>query len=567
MKCVRLKWLHTSDVHGSLFAYDYLSKRYTHTGLSSFYTYVQRMRSQWGERLIVTDGGDCLQGQPTTYYYNYIDTQSAHLVGQMMNEMGYTAGLLGNHDVETGHAVYDRWRHELNFPLLGANVTDVRTGEPYLQPYTMVEREGVRIAILGLITPAIPNWLPEVLWKGLRFDDMLSSARHWMQVIQEREAPDLVVGMFHSGLEGGITTDAYTENSTLQVVREVPGFDLVLYGHDHRMAIHQVDGAEGRKVLCVNPSSLCVRCAEVDIRLTFDEQNKVVEKRLSASLPMMNYADAPETHLLELQFEEERKNLEGWMNHRVATLHTTLQERDAYFGPSLFIDLIQQMQMEQTGADISFAAPVSFDACVRAGELCYRDMFSLYKYENFLYTMRLSGREVKGFLEMSYALWTNRMASASDHCLLIDYVLDNGTRKGLKNVAYNMEAAAGICYTVDVTKPEGERVCISSMANGKPFSLEKEYLVAMNSYRGNGGGELLTRGAGIAHEDLPSRIVSETEKDLRYYLMEYLRRNGDVRPQIVSRWKFIPEEWTKPALQRDRSLLFADALTAYSECF
>ncbi len=125
---VTLKWLHTSDVHGALFAYDFLTRQPTSGGLSSFYAYSQRLKQKWGERLILTDGGDCLQGQPTAYYHNYIQTAKPHLVASMMNEIGYVAGAMGNHDIETGHDVYDRWRKQLNFPLLGANVIDTRTG-------------------------------------------------------------------------------------------------------------------------------------------------------------------------------------------------------------------------------------------------------------------------------------------------------------------------------------------------------------------------------------------------------------------------------------------------------
>ena len=131
---VHLKWVHTSDVHGSLFGYDYLRKSATTGGLSSIYGYTQVLRRQYGQRLILTDGGDCLQGQPTAYYYNFVDTLSPHLVAEAMNRMDYVCSALGNHDVETGDAVYDRWIRECQFPVLGANVIDTATGEPCLTP-------------------------------------------------------------------------------------------------------------------------------------------------------------------------------------------------------------------------------------------------------------------------------------------------------------------------------------------------------------------------------------------------------------------------------------------------
>ena len=154
---VHLRWIHTSDVHGALFGYDFLRQNPTTGGLSSIYAIVKQQRDEMGDRLIFTDGGDCLQGQPTAYYYNFVDTVSPHLVAEVMNSMGYVCGAVGNHDIETGHEVYDRWISQRHFPILGANVIDVKTGKPYLKPYTIIEREGVRIAILGMLTPAIPN--------------------------------------------------------------------------------------------------------------------------------------------------------------------------------------------------------------------------------------------------------------------------------------------------------------------------------------------------------------------------------------------------------------------------
>ena len=179
--------------------------------------------------------------------------------------------------------------------------------------------------------------------------------------------------------------------------------------------------------------------------------------------------------------------------------------------------------MELTGADVSFAAPLSFDAKIDKGDITISDMFSLYKYENMLYTMNLTGAEIKGFLEESYAMWTNRMKSPDDHVLLL-----KERKKGQENYvsfvnfSFNFDSAAGIIYTVDVTKPKGEKITILKMADGKPFDENKTYKVALNSYRGNGGGELLTKGAGIPQDELKSRIIHSTDKDLRYYMLSLI---------------------------------------------
>ena len=188
------------------------------------------------------------------------------------------------------------------------------------------------------------------------------------------------------------------------------------------------------------------------------------------------------------------------------------------------------------------------------------DMFNLYKYENQLYVMRLTGEEVRKHLEMSYDLWLNTMTSPNDHLLLLDKrTYGDAQRMGFKNFSFNFDSAAGIDYTVDVTKPAGQKVTILKMSNGQPFNPTAWYKVAVNSYRGNGGGELLTRGAGIPKDSLESRIIWRSERDQRYYLAEEIRKASIMDPQPNNNWKIIPEEWTRPAAERDYKLLFGEA--------
>jgi len=554
---VTIYWVNTSDVHGSIFCYDYLKNKPTKGGLSAVYSYVEKLRKEHPNHVICTDNGDCLQGQPIAYYYNFIDTVSPHLITEAMNTMKYDCGTIGNHDIETGHSVYDRWIRELNYPMLGANVIDNNTNKPYLKPYHMIEIDGVKIAVLGMLSPAIPNWLPEILWEGLHFEDILESTKKWVPYIQKKEKPHLIVGLFHSGLEGGIVTEQYRENACRMVAEQVPGIDMILYGHDHMYAVNSYKNPHGNDVSVIGPTSMGARVAQAEIHLTL-KGKKIIDKKIHGSTPLITGNDDYNTILFEEHFRDERKAYEDWIDLPIGTIDTTVYERDAYFGPSLFIDMIHSMQLMLTGADISFAAPLSYDSKIMRGELKIRDMFRLYKYENFLYTMKMTGAEIKGFLEMSYALWTNQMKSPEDHIMLLDNNMNNGRRKGFKNFAFNFDSAAGIHYTVDVTKPQGEKITIESMADGTPFDMNKTYKVAVNSYRGNGGGELMTKGAGIPHDELKDRIIKSTTKDLRYYLIQHVRKHKKMSPQNLHMWRYVPDEWAIPAIKRDRLVLFPD---------
>ena len=546
-EAVHLRIIHTSDVHGHIF-----------DSLPRIAAYVAANREELPEGVIFTDGGDILQGHPAAYYYNFVDTASEHIVATAMNTIGYDVATIGNHDIETGHAVYDRWIRQCNFPVLGANVVDENTGEPYLRPYEVVERQGIRIAFLGLLTPAIPNWVPRNLWSGLRYEDMVTAARKWVSIIQEREHPDIIVGLFHSGLDNsaGIQTEDYCENEVCLVASQVSGFDLILYGHDHRRHVGRVATPDGDSILCLGPTSTGACLCQVDLEVQ-RRSGKIMDIKSSGKLVDMASIQPSTAYQEELGKSNAAEAISAYMQEEVGIFDHTIHERDAFFGPSAFIDLIHELQLELSqGAEISFAAPLSFDATIHAGMTHVADMFALYKYENLLYTMRLTGREVRDFLEMSYDLWCATMRSPDDHIMLMDSVLDNGKRLGLKNMAFNFDSASGINYTVDASRPDGQKVTILSMEDGRPFDPDGTYLVATNSYRGNGGGELLTRGAGIPLCELPSRLVASTDHDLRYHLIQLIRQKGHIAPRAHSNWRFIPDEWAPAALARDRRILF-----------
>lgn len=553
-KEVVIKIIETSDVHGNFFPYNFIERKDWNGGLARVHSFLKEQRAQYGDNCLFLDNGDILQGQPTAYYYNFIDTQSPHVAAEMMNFMGCVVGNMGNHDVETGHAVYDRWIKQCDFPVLGANIISNDTGEPYLKPYEVIERDGVKIAVLGMITPAIPSWLPEQLWSGLHFEEMEPCAHKWMKIIKEKEHPDVVIGLFHAGKSGN-KLGSVVEDASMDVAKRVAGFDIVLIGHDHTRECMKVQNTAGDSVLVIDPASNANVVSDVTLKVILKD-GKVVGKTVDGKLTDMNkYAISKE---FMQRFAPQYKAVDDFVSRKIGTIARTITTKDAYFGSSPFIDLIHKLQLEISGAEISFAAPLSFKAEIKEGDIRVSDMFNLYKYENMLYVMKLSGKEVKGFLEMAYAIWTNQMKRPEDHLMLFKEPVEEGKRANFKNFSFNFDSAAGINYTVDVTKPEGEKITILSMADGTPFDRNRMYKVALNSYRGNGGGDLLTFGAGIPKEDLAKRIVSTTDKDLRYYLMQYIEQEKVLYPHAMHHWKFIPEEWTVPAAKRDYQLLFGE---------
>lgn len=549
---VHIKLVCTSDVHGNFFPYDFRSDKPASGSLARVSSYLNELRSSpLGDNVVLLDNGDILQGQPTAYYYNTVAIEHKHLASEVLNYLKCDVAMLGNHDIETGGPTYQRYIGDLECAVVGGNIYLEGTDVPFVPPYVVVERSGVRIAIIGLTTPAIPNWLPRVLWKGLEFHDMESAAKHWMQYVNEHESPDLIVGLFHSGYEGGIITNEYKENAARDVAVNVPGFDAVFFGHDHQAFCDKVVNVAGDTVWLLNPANNANQIAVLDVEYKKGSEPHWV---LKAELVNVN-AYEPDTAYMS-HFASHMERVKKYVSKKLGESTHRISSRDAYFGPSDFIDFIHRMQLDITKAEVSFAAPLAFSTWLPEGDIHVRDMFNLYRYENMLYVMQLTGQEIKDYLEMSYGQWTNQMKSPNDHLLLFDESTLDSKKPRLKNIYYNFDSAAGIIYEVDVTKPVGSRVRIKSMANGDAFTPNRTYRVALNSYRGNGGGELLTKGAGVPHDELENRLLYSTDVDLRFYMINYIEMRGSVDPKSLNQWKFVPEKWTLPAAERDYKLLF-----------
>ncbi|MBO4622218.1 MAG: 5'-nucleotidase C-terminal domain-containing protein [Paludibacteraceae bacterium] len=548
-KSVTLRIVETTDVHGAFFPYDFTERRPMSGTMARVSSYVKRQRKEMGDRLILLDNGDILQGQPTCYYTNFVATDKPNIAAEVLNYMQYDAEAFGNHDVEVGHKVYDKWIKELACPTLGANIIDEKAQQPYVQPYLIIEREGVRIAILGMLTPAIPNWLHQSLWSGLRFEEILQASRRWVKILREQEKADVVIGLYHSGWDGGIVTPDYNEDVAQMVAEQIEGMDILLFGHDHREFCQTVNG-----MLCLNAAANAKKVAQATITLKKTKKGWTIAKKQGDLIDVTE--EAIDQDFMQ-HFQPQVDAIKAFVNRQIGAFSETMYSRDAFFGSAAFVDLIHDLQLEHTKADISFTAPLIFNSEIKAGPVYMSDMFKLYRFENGIYVLRMTGKEIRQHLELSYDQWVNTMTSPDDHIMLLaPKAPGDNQREGFKNFTFNFDSAAGIDYVVDVTKPDGQKVQILQFSDGRPFSEDAWYRVAMNSYRGNGGGELLVRGAGIPWDSIPQRIEYMSERDQRYYLTQKIEREGTITPRALNNWRFVPDAWAKPAIERDREALF-----------
>lgn len=552
----------TTDVHGSIFDYDLKQNRNTHHSLAHVSQYLKTALQNGEENYILLDAGDILQGQPSNYYYNFIDTTVTNIAAQVMNYLKYDAAAVGNHDIEAGHPVYDKVKREFAFPWLAANIIDVETGQPYFQPYTLLHRNGLKIAVLGMTTPGIPKWLPHHLWSGLEFEDMIETAKIWIPKIRKEEKPDLLIGLFHSGFNynyaGEDENTSHNENASMLVARQVDGLDIAVIGHDHQEKIEEITNDFGNKVLIIDARTQAYHLGKVRVHLKKGKNG--YDKTYQAELIDMTQIQPDSAYVRH--FQPQLDAIKNFIGTPIGNFTESLSGRDGLFGPSAFTDLIHNAQLSTTEADLSFSTVLQMNAFIPKGEITIRDMFNLYKFENGLYVMRFSGTEIDRYLEYAYGLQYNTMSSPQDH--LLKFKTDkNGnllrSKRGnyvLANDFFNYSCAAGIRYTVDVSRQPGERIEIQSMSDGKPFYSDSTYLVAINSYRGNGGGGHLTQGIGWNKDEIEKRIVKIYEKDVRYYITEYIKKEQTLTPHCRNDWKVIPEKWFESGKAKNYGMLY-----------
>lgn len=495
-----LTLLETTDTHG----------RYDEFANDAYV--IKQMKAELGDKFILLDNGDDLQGTVFQYCSNQ-DAEHPNLVSEVLNFFPYDVVCVGNHDIEAGRKVFDRLYSEVKMPVLAANVIDETTGEPYFTPYIILERDGYRIAVLGLLTPYVVTWVPDRLRPGLRFDNLEQAAAQWLKTIQEKEHPDLMVGLFHSGFEPQAQNlpenhPLGRENATKWVAENVPGFDIIFYGHDHRALAEKLTNINGDPVYVLNSGNRGQGIAKAEVTL-----KKGQKPVISVELMPTEGEEKDQDFLTMLQPYLDRA--EEYKLKEVAELPVSISSDDAFKGPCLWVDEIHRCQFETVEAegihaDISMAAPLSGGKTIEAGKLCVNDFFTWYPFENSLAVMALTGKEVKDFLEYAYEM---------------------------KNPIYNFDCAAGILYEVTDKNPMGERINIISMTDGTPFDLEKTYNVVMNSYRSMGGGNHLINGVGWKQEEIKDHVVWQSDRDLRSLFIDWAMKKGVLDSEPLNNWK------------------------------
>jgi len=505
--------LFTSDMHAHVLPTDDARGRPTRGSVAQVASLVGRVRGS-GAAVVVLDGGDAIEGTPLGYYA----IAAARAPGDdptiaAMNRIGYDAAVVGNHEFNFGLRVLRHSLAQSRFPWLAANLAGAKEAGVPTRDEVLLERSGVRVAVLGLTNPNVPHWDPREHWAGLSFEDPVAAAS--ARVPELRRRADVVIIVVHSGFERDLDTGAPNgtddENYAWRLA-QLPGIDLLLTGHTHRDIPPRALG----RTIVAQPGRWAEFVTRVDLTLVRTAGSWTVAGWHGENLPT---ADEPPDPAVVADVAPEETRTRTELARRLGELTAPLEVVSLPTGDDPSVDLIHAVQLEASGAQLSLAAPLGGRADFPAGPVTPRIAHALYPYPNTLLVVRLTGSQVKDVLEHAVRGWVG-VECAGSGCAL---------RRDPSVPAYNFDTLEGATYLVDPTAPVGERIRGLRVA-GKLVAPDETFTVAINSYRAAGGG-------GFPHlADAPR--VKEIDRPMADLICDYIARHGRVTPAADDNWAF-----------------------------
>ncbi|MEV6980295.1 5'-nucleotidase C-terminal domain-containing protein [Sphaerisporangium sp. NPDC051017] len=516
-------------------------------GLAKVSTLVNKIRADRGaDHTLLFDSGDTIQGTPLDYYFAKIEpiteTKKTHPMAKAMNAIGYDAVTLGNHEFNYGLPLLATWVKQMKAPVLGANAVSAKTGLPAYRPFvikSMPVKGGrpVRVGVLGLTNPGSAIWDKANVDGKLKFLDLVDTAKTWVPVIRKLGA-DVVLITAHAGDNGmsSYGSDLPVENASAMVAEQVPGIDAVLFGHAHNDVPQRfvTNKATGKQVLLTEPGRWGNRLSVVDFTLTKERGSWAVTSKASTTLNTNTVAEDPK--IVALMKEQHDKTV-GYVNQVIAQSKEQLSAAESPYKDTAILDYIQKVQTDLVTKAIagtpdaslpvlSIAAPFSRTAVFPAGPVSVRDMAGLYVYDNTLLAVKLTGAQLKDYLEYSAKYFAQVAPGAP-----VDL-------RALTNAGgtpdYNYDQLSGVTYDIDISKPAGQRI-VGLSYQGKPVAAGQSFVVAINNYRQSGGG-------GFPHV-ATARVVYTAQVEIRQALIEYATAAGTIDASTFAdpNWKLVRE--------------------------
>ena len=558
---VTVTMMGTTDLHGSLFNWDYFKNaEYTDSasndiGLAKVATLVEAVRTQRGrENTLMIDAGDTLQGTPLAYYFARIAPITdghPHPMAAAMNHIGYDAAALGNHEFNYGIPLLRTFADQLDFPLLGANALDTRTGLPAFAPYVIktVKVEGelpIKVGILGLTNPGIAIWDKANVEGKMTFPGLVEQAKIWVPRMRA-SGVDVVVVAAHSG---ATTSSSYgdalpfPENASTLVAQQVPGIDAILVGHAHLEIPERrvVNEKTGQEVVLTEPLRWGMRLSLIDLSLVKRGHRWVVQSVGSSVLNSNTVAEDPHVKAL---LTADHDTVVTYVNGVIGSCTAAMSCATARYEDTAALDFINLVQGEAVRTAIagtpaaafpilSIAAPFYKDANIPAGDVSVRDVAGLYIYDNTLLGITFTGAEVKAYLEKSAVYFkqvTGTGPFTPDQLTnAVTSVAPNGTPD------YNYDVMGGLdkplTYDIDVAQAPGSRI-LNLSYGGALIDPAAQFVVAINNYRQSGGGSF----PGVT----TAPVVYNAQAEIRQLIIDWVTSHGVINPTVFASmdWKLV----------------------------
>lgn len=519
---VDLVVLGTTDVHGHLRGWDYFANApQSREGLSRAATVVDSIRAANPGRVLLFDAGDLLQGTPLTYVPAKVTPQKPHPVIAAMNVMAYDAAAIGNHEFNYGIEFLDSTIVGARFPFLSANTRRLDGGMQY-KSWTILERSGVKVGVIGLTTPGVVVWDGDKVKGRLTLDDIVATAKKVVPEVRAAGA-DVVVALIHSGFSGESSYDdtkgVPPEDVSGRVAQEVQGIDLLIYGHSHRSDSGTVIG----KTLLQQPKNASVSVSVAKLSVARVNGKWTVVSKSGSLIPVANRAESPavlaateQGHELALQYA----------NAVIGTTTTAWKSDSARLRDSPITDFVLEVERKVTGADLASASVFNTDASLGPGPLTVAQVAQVYPYENTLKVIRITGAQLREYLNYSSRYYPVIPPGTSASAPL---AIDS------KVAGYNFDIVSGVDYTMDLSKPLSERIT-SLTYKGKPVEPTDTFTMAINNYRqSGGGGYTMIRSA---------PVVKDYQAEIRQLLIDEVKQKGTLRTEdyFTPSWRIVRGE-------------------------
>jgi 2',3'-cyclic-nucleotide 2'-phosphodiesterase/3'-nucleotidase len=535
---VTISVLATTDMHGNLLPIDYFTDRPAARGLAKMATLIRQARAENPNSLLV-DCGDTIQGSPLESVYQiYIRTGRLPLgeaspreplnhdpMMLAMNRIGYDAMVVGNHEYNFGLKNLEQSRREAKFPWISANTEAIPGGgAPAFAPYIVKTIAGVKVAVIGITTPSVPDWEKPENYAGYRFLPGVEAMKKTLAELRRVEHPDLVVAAVHAGLDRDLRTGAPGiaqlpgENMVYQMATQVQYLDAIVFGHTHS----ELTGYRIGKVLIAQPKNWAISMARLDFQMEKrpDGRWMVVSKD---GRTVRVRADTPADGGIVAIAQPYNKVTEAYLNTRVAESGKAMDATLGRVEDTPLVDAIHAVQLYYAKADVSFTSLLNPRVNIPKGTVTVRQIAALYIYDNELYAIEGTGRMVKDALENAARYFVSCQAASCGKPPLTDPRI----------LGFNYDMAQGVQYEIDLTRPVGDRVQ-NLKWKGRPLNPDQKLRIAVNNYRAAGsGGYSMFAGA---------KIVWRSRTEIRDLMIQYYMERKRLPDEAQNNWRIVPEE-------------------------